>query len=57
MAESENKFEDFIQKFYIKYGKLQIQGFHDIKSNRFTIRSVSPSQKKKYLFGPSNPRN
>lgn len=28
MNESENLFEKFITRFYVKFGKLQIRGFH-----------------------------
>lgn len=28
MTDSENMFEELVKKFHIKYGKLQITGFH-----------------------------
>jgi len=28
MTDSNNIFEDLVKKFHIKYGKLQIQGYH-----------------------------
>ena len=30
MTESDNMFEELVKKFHIKYGKLQIQGFHGL---------------------------
>ena len=31
MTESLNMFEELVKKFHIKYGKLQIQGFHGLQ--------------------------
>ena len=28
MTESDNMFEELVKKFYVKYGKLQISGYH-----------------------------
>jgi len=52
MAENNNKFESFIQRFYIKYDKLQIEGFHGKLGGR-AIRSVSPNKKMNFLFPPT----
>ena len=49
MKESNNMFEVFIQKFYLKFGKLQIDGFHNkasVKSNIGRVyNSVSPQKR------------
>lgn len=48
MSESGNIFENFIASFYVKFGKLQIRGFHgkgglpDFNSNR----TVSPGKQR-----------
>ena len=38
MAESGNIFENFIDNFYVKFGKLQIKGFHG-KGQTITFHS------------------
>jgi hypothetical protein len=52
MSESGNLFENFIHRFYLKYEKLQIEGFHGISQamNRMH-KSVSPSKRMAGLFG------
>jgi len=39
MAESGNIFENFIANFYVKFGKLQIRGFH----GKGTIPTFAPA--------------
>ena len=48
MCESGNMFEEFIKRFYIKYDKLQIEGFHNKNSKSY--RSVSPTKRKAHMF-------
>lgn len=48
MAESGNIFENFIANFYVKFGKLQIRGFHG-KGNMPAFRdnrTVSPGKQR-----------
>lgn len=42
MNESNNIFEQFINRFYIKFNKLQIKGFHGKAATERTNRTVSP---------------
>ena len=49
MAENGNRFEEFIRRFFIKYGKLQIDGFHGKPGGRAN-RSVSPSRRQQFAF-------
>ena len=42
MNESNNIFEQFINRFYIKFNKLQIKGFHGKAPTERTNRTVSP---------------
>ena len=42
LNESGNIFENFISRFYIKFGKLQIKGFHGKAALERTNRTVSP---------------
>lgn len=60
MAESGNIFENFIDTFYVKFGKLQIKGFHG-KAQTITFhpafsRSVDPRRRTKlnHESGTSN---
>jgi len=34
MNDNANMFENFIRQFYIKFGKLQIQGYHNKVTNQ-----------------------
>jgi len=34
MSDNANMFENFIRQFYIKFGKLQIQGYHNKVTNQ-----------------------
>ena len=44
MSECDNIFENLIQNFFIKFGKLQIKGFHG-KTETFRVnRTVSPGR-------------
>ena len=54
MSECNNLFEEFVKRFYIKYDKLQIEGFHCIASR--THRSVSPTKKMQNLFSMNQSR-
>ena len=52
MAESGNIFENFIDTFYVKFGKLQIKGFHGKAQTitfhpAFNSRSVDPRRRSK----------
>ena len=51
MHESANLFENFIQRFYLKYGKLQIDGFHGVQR---VTQSVSPRKRMAGLMGNIN---
>ena len=42
MTESNNMFEDLIKRFHIKYGKLQISGYHGLAADPRRNRTVSP---------------
>ncbi|CDW80981.1 UNKNOWN [Stylonychia lemnae] len=52
MSESNNMFEEFVKRFYLRYGKLQIDGFHTkpanpnsskiLRDDSRQIKSVSP---------------
>ena len=44
MAECGNIFENFIANFYVKFGKLQIKGFHGKVSVPNFSRTVSPGK-------------
>ena len=46
MNESDNMFEQFIRRFYLKFGRLQIEGFHNKSVNTRTYSSVSPLKKR-----------
>ena len=47
MAESGNVFENFISNFYVKFGKLQIRGFHGKGGvPTFNNRTVSPGKQR-----------
>jgi hypothetical protein len=48
MSDCNNSFDLFIQKFYIRYGKLLIEGFHNkaITQSRI-IKSVSPTHRQR----------
>lgn len=70
MSESGNMFEEFVKRFYIRYGKLLIDGFHNknslnnyslIQTNSRMIKSVSPTKQRRNLINPQglfnvNPR-
>ena len=45
MTESSNMFEELIKKFHIKYGKLQISGYHGLAKDPRRTRTVSPSSR------------
>lgn len=42
MTESNNMFEDLIKRFHIKFGKLQISGYHGLAADPRRNRTVSP---------------
>ena len=42
MSECGNVFENFIQTFYIKFGKLQIKGFHGKQETFKITKTASP---------------
>jgi hypothetical protein len=44
MTESSNMFEELIKKFHIKYGKLQISGYHGLAADPRRAGTVSPSR-------------
>eukprot|EP00347_Sterkiella_histriomuscorum_P013852 403363119 len=47
MSESNNMFEEFVKRFYIRFGKLQIEGFHSKIINNYTSNASNskiPSQ-------------
>lgn len=45
MSESNNMFEEFVKRFYIRFGKLQIEGFHNKSSiNNYMINATSSSK-------------
>ena len=46
MAESGNVFENFIANFYVKFGKLQIKGFHGKAGLPTSNRTVSPGKQR-----------
>ena len=48
MSECGNVFENFIANFYVKFGKLQISGFHGKKSGPAinNHRTVSPTKQR-----------
>ena len=48
MSDSDNMFEELVKKFHIKYGKLQIQGYHGLAIDPRKIKSVSPAS---FRFG------
>jgi hypothetical protein len=52
MNDSNNMFEELVKRFYLKYDKLQIDGFHGISSNNNNrqYRSVSPTKRNANLF-------
>lgn len=51
MSDSNNMFEEFVKRFYIRFGKLQVEGFHHNSiNNHRTFRSVSPTKKYSSLF-------
>ena len=43
MNDCGNLFENFIQKFFIKFGRLQIQGYHNRNNRNMT---VNPDQRR-----------
>lgn len=45
MSENDNMFEEFVKRLYLKFDKLQIEGYHGLSSNLRKHRSVSPSKK------------
>ena len=59
MAESGNVFENFIDNFYVKFGKLQIKGFHG-KGQTFhpkpavLHRTVDPRKRHQNLHRPDS---
>ena len=44
MTESLNMFEELVKKFHIKYGKLQISGFHGMAADPRRARSQADNQ-------------
>jgi len=46
MNEADNLFENFIEKLYLKFGRIQINGFH----NR-NARTVNPRSRQQALSG------
>ena len=46
MAECGNIFENFIANFYVKFGKLQITGFHGKLAIPTINRTVSPNKQR-----------
>ena len=48
MNDCNNMFEDLVKKFYIKFNKLQIDGFHSLSARPY--RSVSPSKRNAAMF-------
>lgn len=45
MSECSNVFDDFIKKFFIKFDKLQIEGFHTKRAIDGSIIGVASAQK------------
>ena len=45
MSENENMFEEFVKRIYMKFDKLQIEGYHGNNANLTKHRSVSPSKR------------
>jgi hypothetical protein len=48
MNESNNIFELFISRFYVKFNKLQIRGFHGKAAMDRSNHTVSPNQARAY---------
>jgi len=46
MNESDNLFENFVSKLYIKFGRVQINGYH----NR-AAKTVNPRSRQQHLMG------
>ena len=46
MSECGNIFENFIANFYVKFGKLQIMGFHGKTAMQHAHRTVSPAKQR-----------
>ena len=46
MSECGNIFENFIANFYVKFGKLQIMGFHGKTAMQHAHRTVSPTKQR-----------
>lgn len=44
MSENNNLFEEFIKKFFIKFGKLLIEGFHTMNPNYGSTNAVTSSR-------------
>jgi len=42
MTDSNNMFEELVKKFHVKYGKLQIEGYHGLAQDPRKMKSVSP---------------
>ena len=42
MTESFNMFEELIKKFHIKFGKLQIQGYHGLAADPRRAETATP---------------
>lgn len=51
MSDSDNMFEELVKKFHLKYGKLQIQGYHGPAIDPRKIKSVSPGS---FRFGTNS---
>jgi len=56
MSDSENMFEELVKKFHIKYGRLQIQGYHGLAQDPRKMKSVSPASFSRFVGAHSNLR-
>lgn len=53
MTDCNNMFEEFVKRFYIRYGKLQIEGFHNLNYNPLrNVKSVSPQRRQQFNVHP-----
>jgi hypothetical protein len=57
MSESNNMFEEFVKRFYIRYGRLQIEGFHTKTAINNYMSNQSSSKINSGLISESLPNN